>query len=108
MTMRPPDMARSARALIASGRWPAGVVFSEYWGACSLEIPQERHLLMSDFMQLCMATELLPTTGACFTATDGDACFGAVTWAMSEGVLTNPDWYPGLSASSTFEDFQVH
>merc|ERR1711933_409594 len=34
-------------------------------------------------------------------------CYGAVTWAMDAGIFSNPDWYPNLTSSSSFEDFQA-
>lgn len=43
---------------------------------------------------------------ACSTSTAGEACFGNVEWVMSEGILKNPEWYPMLNSSSTFEDVQ--
>lgn len=49
-----------------------------------------------------------PTTTPppCGTAEPGEPCFEAVTWAMTVGVASNPEWYPGLSASSSFGDEQ--
>eukprot|EP00928_Gymnodinium_smaydae_P005125 TRINITY_DN11760_c0_g2_i1.p1 TRINITY_DN11760_c0_g2~~TRINITY_DN11760_c0_g2_i1.p1 ORF type:complete len:712 (+),score=109.53 TRINITY_DN11760_c0_g2_i1:128-2137(+) len=43
----------------------------------------------------------------CHTAIEGEACEAAVTWAMTEGIHSNPQWYPGLAATSSFEDFQM-
>eukprot|EP00929_Paragymnodinium_shiwhaense_P030604 TRINITY_DN1730_c0_g5_i1.p1 TRINITY_DN1730_c0_g5~~TRINITY_DN1730_c0_g5_i1.p1 ORF type:complete len:831 (+),score=202.38 TRINITY_DN1730_c0_g5_i1:99-2591(+) len=34
------------------------------------------------------------------------ACYRAVDWAMNNGAKSNPDWYPGLTPESHFEDFQ--
>jgi len=48
-----------------------------------------------------------PPCQACRTAVEGEACFAAVAWAMSDGIHYKPEWYPGLSPSSTFEDFQM-
>ena len=40
-------------------------------------------------------------------ATKGkDKCWGHVNWAMTTGIKTNPQWYPGLTAKSSFADFQ--
>jgi polyhydroxybutyrate depolymerase len=51
-----------------------------------------------------------PGQQACMTAVPGQhlQCFGAVTWAMTEGLRLHPEWYEdmGLGSSSTFEDFQ--
>merc|ERR1740130_744403 len=46
------------------------------------------------------------TPPACATTVAGDACFGHVEWAMQTGINTNPEWYPLLHATSTFEEFQ--
>jgi len=42
----------------------------------------------------------------CHTAVEGEACFDAITWAMQEGIHSNPEWYEPLRAASSFEDFQ--
>merc|ERR1712066_902475 len=46
------------------------------------------------------------TVGRCSTAQKGDKCFMHVRWAMQTGVVMHPEWYHGLSAESSFEDFQ--
>lgn len=43
----------------------------------------------------------------CRTAELGEMCYGGVSWAMSHGIHNHPEWYPGLSPDSTFEDFQA-
>jgi len=43
----------------------------------------------------------------CHTAQPGEACFKGVRWAMQHGIHIHPDRYPGLSAESTFEEFQI-
>eukprot|EP00928_Gymnodinium_smaydae_P020152 TRINITY_DN1778_c1_g1_i1.p1 TRINITY_DN1778_c1_g1~~TRINITY_DN1778_c1_g1_i1.p1 ORF type:complete len:804 (-),score=192.41 TRINITY_DN1778_c1_g1_i1:177-2480(-) len=43
----------------------------------------------------------------CHTATEGEPCHDAVEWAMREGIHSNPEWYRGLNAASSFEDFQL-
>lgn len=40
------------------------------------------------------------------TARKGERCYEAVTFAMQTGVNRNPEWYPGLSNRSSFEEFQ--
>lgn len=35
-------------------------------------------------------------------------CCQAVVWAMTTGINTHPQWYPGLSKKSTFKDFQAY
>ena len=43
----------------------------------------------------------------CRTVTAADAaCHQAVSWAISTGIHSNPEWYGGLSASSSLEAFQ--
>merc|ERR1712232_1323193 len=43
----------------------------------------------------------------CEAAVPGTACFRDVVWAMSHGIQQHPEWYPTLSASSSFDDFQT-
>merc|ERR1719220_928479 len=59
--------------------------------------------------QPCNTTSLPlpPAAPACHTAVEGDDCYGAVTWAMDIGITSNPEWYPDLTSSSSFEDFQA-
>eukprot|EP00931_Biecheleriopsis_adriatica_P001304 TRINITY_DN10161_c0_g1_i1.p1 TRINITY_DN10161_c0_g1~~TRINITY_DN10161_c0_g1_i1.p1 ORF type:complete len:1243 (-),score=235.43 TRINITY_DN10161_c0_g1_i1:53-3733(-) len=61
-------------------------------------------------MSVTSSSKAPPTTSAepCHTAEPGDACHDAVTWAMQSGIFEHPEWYPGLSASSSFADFQAH
>merc|ERR1719330_394049 len=42
----------------------------------------------------------------CRTAARGEMCHTAVAYAMEHLIWTHPEWYPGLSANSSFEDFQ--
>ncbi|CAK0804018.1 unnamed protein product, partial [Prorocentrum cordatum] len=42
----------------------------------------------------------------CLTAVQGDACYKKVKWAMTDGIHSHPDWYPGLDEHSAFADFQ--
>jgi len=44
---------------------------------------------------------------ACHTAVPGEECFEHLMWAMQAGIFQHPDWYPGLTARSAFEDFQL-
>merc|ERR1719356_1401543 len=57
----------------------------------------------------CNATSVTPppATPVCHTAIEGEDCYGTVTWAMETGIFSNPDWYPNLTSSSSFEDFQA-
>eukprot|EP00931_Biecheleriopsis_adriatica_P123906 TRINITY_DN9899_c0_g1_i1.p1 TRINITY_DN9899_c0_g1~~TRINITY_DN9899_c0_g1_i1.p1 ORF type:complete len:743 (-),score=107.09 TRINITY_DN9899_c0_g1_i1:25-2223(-) len=42
----------------------------------------------------------------CHTALQGESCWNEVHWASSAGITEHPDWYPSLSAGSSFSDFQ--
>jgi hypothetical protein len=42
----------------------------------------------------------------CHTAQPGEACYKAVKWARTEGIVDHPEWYPTLSRDSTMEEFQ--
>jgi len=46
--------------------------------------------------------------GYCRTAAVGEECFQETLWAMNIGIHTKPSWYPELSATSRFTDFQRH
>jgi len=46
--------------------------------------------------------------GACRQAVEGEECYENVMWAMQHGIISNPEWYPDLTLSSSFEDFQAH
>lgn len=48
-----------------------------------------------------------PAPCGCHTALPGETCHSAVTWAMQTGIRTNPEWYSGLTASSSFKQFQL-
>jgi len=54
-------------------------------------------------------------TGACDTVEECGGmrcsserweCYKSASWAMNTGIKQNPDWYPGLTQESHFEDFQ--
>mmetsp|Transcript_118362 Transcript_118362/g.330126 ORF Transcript_118362/g.330126 Transcript_118362/m.330126 type:complete len:274 (-) Transcript_118362:166-987(-) len=47
-------------------------------------------------------------TCPCHTAVHGETCWFTVDWAMRTGIRKHPDWYKGLTNSSTFEQFQEH
>lgn len=42
----------------------------------------------------------------CRTASPGDPCFERVRWAMERGIDLHPEWYPVLTRTSSFEQFQ--
>lgn len=86
----------------------------KYSQACDREI-----LSTSDMLCTCemldspvttvrITTSETPPATSCHTALPGEKCHGEVTWAMTDGIFSNPQWYPGLSPSSSFEDFQKH
>merc|ERR1740121_1816300 len=43
----------------------------------------------------------------CHTALMGEPCYETVSWNNNSGIWSNPDWYPGLSDNSSFEEFQL-
>jgi len=45
--------------------------------------------------------------GQCHDAEEGEQCYKEVTWAMKTGLSRHRDWYSGLSASSSWADFQL-
>merc|ERR1739844_129390 len=45
--------------------------------------------------------------GDCHTATEGERCYSAVSWAMKNGVDRHPEWYEGLTSKSDFTAFQA-
>eukprot|EP00438_Fugacium_kawagutii_P010115 Skav203906 [mRNA] locus=scaffold1649:333420:346789:- [translate_table: standard] len=47
-----------------------------------------------------------PACAPCRTAQPGEDCYSDVIWAMRDGIYSQPQWYPGLTPSSSFEEFQ--
>jgi len=47
------------------------------------------------------------TPTPCKTALAGDACSQEIAWARSDGISAHPEWYPGLTATSSDNDFQM-
>jgi len=43
----------------------------------------------------------------CHTTQPGDACYGQVAYAMQTGIHAHPQTYPGVTAKSSLEEFQV-
>lgn len=41
------------------------------------------------------------------TGNSTKACWDSVSWALASGVYEHPEWYPGLSGSSSSADFQA-
>ncbi|CAJ1441563.1 unnamed protein product [Effrenium voratum] len=52
-------------------------------------------------------TTMTTTPYGCEDAVLGSHCYSAVTWAMEHGLKLHPTWYPGLTATSSFSDFQA-
>merc|ERR1719362_2288439 len=48
-----------------------------------------------------------PPVEACRRAVQGDECYVHVEWAMQHGITLNPETYPGLTPTSSFEEFQA-
>merc|ERR1712061_524872 len=75
--------------------------------------PMARQLL--PVLALAFASCLLAASAAarCHTVSENDCgaanadCFEHVKWAKETGISTNPEWYPGLTSSSSFEAFQA-
>lgn len=42
----------------------------------------------------------------CRNVTSDEVCYSHVVWAMRAGILQRPDWYPGLTPLSTWNEFQ--
>jgi hypothetical protein len=47
-----------------------------------------------------------PFSGECEDAKPGSACYKTVMWGMKDGIKGHPEWFPGLTATSSFQDFQ--
>lgn len=46
--------------------------------------------------------------GVCRDATVGDLCYNDTIWAKDYAIHTRPEWYPGLTSTSSLADFQAH
>jgi poly(3-hydroxybutyrate) depolymerase len=42
----------------------------------------------------------------CHTAVPGERCYYDVAWARKKGMRLHPEWYPGVTNDSSFEDVQ--
>lgn len=86
----------------------------KYSQACDREIPGTSDMLCTCEMPdsasttVQITTSETPPAASCHTALPGEKCHGEVTWAMTDGIFFKPEWYPGLSSSSSFENFQKH
>lgn len=45
-------------------------------------------------------------TPCCHDAVQGESCYNDISWAKTQGVFQHPEWYHGLTATSSLEDFQ--
>lgn len=59
-----------------------------------------------DFNFNAFFQDWFPKAGPCQDATPNTTCRTEVEWAMGEGIHTHADWYPGLTAKSSFQAFQ--
>lgn len=50
---------------------------------------------------------IMKLSEGCHTAVAGEECHKAITWAKTEGIHSNPEWYPDLTVNSTLGEFQV-
>lgn len=53
------------------------------------------------------ATTATTTPKGCKDAEFGTHCYRVVAWAKEKGLKQHPKWYPGLTSSSPFSDFQA-
>lgn len=51
-----------------------------------------------------------PTTTPtpCHTSLPGETCYTNIMWAMQTGLSSHPDWYPGMTSSASFTDWQSY
>jgi dienelactone hydrolase len=49
-----------------------------------------------------------PLFKTCWTVTKHSRCHREVQWARQHGIFDHPEWYPGLSCNTSFEQFQEH
>lgn len=78
---------------------------------CSLSLRQLQ-VRRSSSALTARLSQKISTASSCHTVgpNSSDAmkeCWDAVKWAKSDGVFANPDWYPGLSGSSKYSEFQL-
>lgn len=52
------------------------------------------------------AVDAAKLRATCKTADVYDKCYESVLWGATTGIRNHPDWYAGLTAGSTFEEFQ--
>jgi len=80
----------------------------ELCGAESLDeghsLHDECHMCRDDVGAWCTSKE--EEMEGCHTVREGDECLPELRWAMERGIVLHPGWYPGLSRSSSFEEFQ--
>lgn len=57
---------------------------------------------------LCPAPCAPPRSPPCQTQKAEGPCRGAIVFAMNDGIISHPEWYPELRPGSPWEDFQLH
>lgn len=70
--------------------------------------PRKDHVLLQGKVLEVSKGSLARGDSSCHTALPGEPCHDQVTWAMKSGITSNPEWYPDLTGSSSFEEFQAH
>lgn len=86
------------------------VLLSAYGGSAAGDMNADGQTNVNDLLILLgnYGGTCTQSATACLTAVAGDSCFGHVEWAMSTGFPNHPEWYPGITAASTFEDCKPH
>mmetsp|Transcript_31994 Transcript_31994/g.68135 ORF Transcript_31994/g.68135 Transcript_31994/m.68135 type:complete len:440 (+) Transcript_31994:72-1391(+) len=98
------------------GPYPDATFNEEWWGLVKIDRTPRKAFAAFRDVAMPFVAESLPAPGApqgepiveCQTAEEGSVCHGEVQWAMTKGMSENPQWYPGLSSSSSFADFQAY
>lgn len=67
----------------------------------------QAHLAMTPDKTKCIHKPC-KTAADCKTAKPDSPCYAGVKWDMTDGISKHPEWYPDLSSTSTFEEFQNH
>eukprot|EP00928_Gymnodinium_smaydae_P068124 TRINITY_DN5119_c1_g1_i2.p1 TRINITY_DN5119_c1_g1~~TRINITY_DN5119_c1_g1_i2.p1 ORF type:complete len:707 (+),score=130.86 TRINITY_DN5119_c1_g1_i2:73-2121(+) len=108
-TARDEDLLQSDRAeptqsqTMAPDSIEAG--FGETYGNPGLSDDSALDQDDDDFYQAQAQPEVQQSEN-CATAVPGEHCYEVVQWARLHGIHSNPEWYPGLTAKASFEDFQ--
>eukprot|EP00930_Biecheleria_cincta_P031581 TRINITY_DN2191_c0_g1_i1.p1 TRINITY_DN2191_c0_g1~~TRINITY_DN2191_c0_g1_i1.p1 ORF type:complete len:871 (+),score=126.83 TRINITY_DN2191_c0_g1_i1:116-2614(+) len=77
---------------------------------CSLSLRQLRSKRLTTAVAVIASHDSSPTDeeGPCHKVLPGSQCYSTVAWDMKDGFPSHPEWpqYKGLTASSSFADFQ--